>query len=78
MEWKAICRDAGIHGVANDSPQLDAYYRKKSLNKSTDARYRIECDKCHKVTYRKKASSIIQEPKKYKCRCGGKLIIQKV
>lgn len=39
-------------------------------------KYKIVCDKCQRVSYRVKKSSIVKNPSKYRCACGGRIIVE--
>ena len=41
----------------------------------TKPKYAIKCSKCGNIVYRMRASNVIKNPEKYRCKCGGKLEI---
>jgi len=42
---------------------------------SKNAKYTIECQKCHNKSYKDRISGVIRTPEKYHCKCGGRLIV---
>ena len=42
---------------------------------SKNAKYVIECQKCHKKMYKDRISGIIRNPENYHCKCGGELTV---
>jgi hypothetical protein len=40
-----------------------------------NAKYTIECQKCHTKTYKDRISGVIRNPEKYHCKCGGRLTV---
>lgn len=42
------------------------------------ANYAIVCNNCGKTTYRQRESKVIKNPERYRCKCGGKLHIERV
>jgi len=41
----------------------------------TNAKYVIECQKCHNIVYKDRISGVIRNPEKYHCKCGGRLTV---
>ena len=42
---------------------------------SKNAKYTIECQKCHTKVYKDRISGIIRNPENYHCKCGGGLVV---
>jgi len=42
---------------------------------SKNAKYTIECQKCHTKSYKDRISGVIRNPEKYHCKCGGRLVV---
>ena len=42
---------------------------------SKNAKYIIECQKCHTKGYKDRISGVIRNPEKYHCKCGGRLAV---
>ena len=42
---------------------------------SKNAKYVIECQKCHTKVYKDRISGVIRNPEKYHCKCGGRLTV---
>ena len=40
-----------------------------------NAKYTIECQKCHTKSYKDRISGVIKNPEKYHCKCGGRLVV---
>ena len=41
--------------------------------KAANAKYMIKCEKCGSEIYRMRKSNVVNNPEKYRCKCGGKL-----
>lgn len=42
---------------------------------SRNAKYIIECQKCHNKIYKDRISGVIRNPERYHCKCGGRLTV---
>jgi len=42
---------------------------------SPNAKYTIECQKCHHKVYKDRISGVIRNPENYHCMCGGRLVV---
>jgi len=42
---------------------------------SPNAKYTIECQKCHTKVYKDRISGVIINPENYHCKCGGRLVV---
>jgi len=42
---------------------------------SKNAKYTIECQKCHTKVYKDRISGVIRNPENYHCVCGGRLVV---
>lgn len=52
--------------------------RNKIRRKIEQANYIIICNNCGKKIYRQRESKVIKNPEKYRCKCGGKLHVDRV
>ena len=39
-------------------------------------KYTIICQSCNRKSYRERISNLIKHPERYKCKCGGRIIVQ--
>jgi hypothetical protein len=51
-------------------------YGIKDKKEKITYRYKICCSNCSRTSYRIKKSNIVKYPNKYRCICGGKLIVE--
>ena len=76
-EWKTLANKVNMsYGYNIKRCSSSEEYGITDDNYCGTAKYKITCEKCGGYTYRQRKSNIIKNPQRFRCGCGGKLIVK--
>lgn len=75
--WKQYAKKVNIYyGYNIKTSSTYEEYGLSNIEAKETYRYKIRCIKCNNLYYRMRKSSIIKNIDRYRCVCGGKLIVE--